>query len=80
MEDWSDCFDPAELRIRLDVALEACEICPPEQLALNCGYCVRHLFENYGMKVPRRLMSDEDAVNRLVSHPYFRPHAASSGR
>ncbi|MFC9673735.1 radical SAM protein [Streptomyces sp. NPDC056949] len=41
---------------------------------LNCGYCVRHLFENYGMKVPRRLMSDEHAVNRLVSHPYFRPH------
>lgn len=22
VEDWSDCFDPAELRIRLDVALE----------------------------------------------------------
>ncbi|MFE7467665.1 radical SAM protein [Streptomyces sp. NPDC057499] len=41
---------------------------------LDCGYCVRHLFDNFGMKVPRRLMSDEEAVRRLVEHPYFRPH------
>lgn len=41
---------------------------------LECGYCVRHLFDNFAMKTPRRLMSDEDAVARLVSHPYFRPH------
>ncbi|MFF3128906.1 radical SAM protein [Streptomyces sp. NPDC057908] len=41
---------------------------------LECGYCVRHLFDNFGMKVPRRLMSDEEAVTRLVSHPYFRAH------
>ncbi|MCX4515919.1 radical SAM protein [Streptomyces sp. NBC_01619] len=41
---------------------------------LECGYCVRHLFDNFAMKVPRRLMSDEDAVTALVTHPYFRAH------
>lgn len=41
---------------------------------LECGYCVRHLFDNFAMKVPRRLMSDEEAVTSLVGHPYFRPH------
>jgi DNA repair photolyase len=41
---------------------------------LDCGYCVRHLFQNFEMKVPRRLMSDEEAVRRLVEHRYFRPH------
>ncbi|WP_030681196.1 hypothetical protein [Streptomyces sp. NRRL B-1347] len=25
---------------------------------LECGYCVRHLFDNFEMKTPRRLMSD----------------------
>jgi DNA repair photolyase len=41
---------------------------------LECGYCVRHLFDNFGMKTPRRLMSDDAAVAQLVNHPYFRPH------
>ncbi|MFD7104925.1 radical SAM protein [Streptomyces celluloflavus] len=41
---------------------------------LECGYCIRHTFENFEMKVPRRLMSDEEAVRRLVGHSYFRPH------
>lgn len=41
---------------------------------LECGYCVRHLFDNFGMKTPKRLMSDEAAVASLVGHPYFRPH------
>ncbi|WP_329388670.1 radical SAM protein [Streptomyces sp. NBC_01716] len=42
--------------------------------SLECGYCVRHLFDNFEMKAPRRLMSDEEAVTRLVGHPYFRAH------
>ncbi|MEU9546983.1 radical SAM protein [Streptomyces mirabilis] len=42
---------------------------------LDCGYCVRHLFQNFEMKVPRALMSDEEAVARLLRHPFFRPHA-----
>ncbi|MFJ2818524.1 radical SAM protein [Streptomyces sp. NPDC087294] len=41
---------------------------------LDCGYCIRHTFANFEMKVPRRLMSDDDAVQRLMGHPYFRPH------
>ncbi|MFJ9901133.1 radical SAM protein [Streptomyces sp. NPDC091280] len=41
---------------------------------LECGYCVRHLFDNFGMKTPKRLMTDEAAVALLVAHPYFRPH------
>ncbi|MBL1099508.1 radical SAM protein [Streptomyces sp. 205] len=41
---------------------------------IDCVYCVRHLFDNFEMKVPRRLMSDEEAVAALVSHRYFRPH------
>ncbi|WP_326615697.1 radical SAM protein [Streptomyces decoyicus] len=41
---------------------------------LECGYCVRHLFDNFEMKVPRRLMSDEEAVASLVQHKYFEPH------
>ena len=41
---------------------------------LECGYCVRHLFDNFDMKTPKRLMTDEAAVAALVSHPYFRPH------
>ncbi|MGM1058462.1 radical SAM protein [Saccharothrix sp. Mg75] len=41
---------------------------------LDCGYCVRHLFGNFGMKVPRALMSDEAAVEVLTGHRFFRPH------
>ncbi|WP_049570420.1 hypothetical protein [Streptomyces sp. SBT349] len=41
---------------------------------LDCGYCVRHLFDNFDMKVPRALMTDHEAVEQLVNHPYFRPH------
>ncbi|MFD9073531.1 radical SAM protein [Streptomyces lasiicapitis] len=41
---------------------------------LECGYCVRHLFDNFEMKVPRRLMSEEEAVLQLLGNPYFRAH------
>ena len=41
---------------------------------LDCGYCVRHLFDNFAMKVPRALMSDEQAVEELVGHRFFQPH------
>ncbi|MEG8177755.1 radical SAM protein [Nocardia terpenica] len=42
---------------------------------LDCGYCVRHLFDNFEMKVPRALMSDEQAADLLTEHRWFRPHA-----
>ncbi|MFJ1456249.1 radical SAM protein [Nocardia sp. N2S4-5] len=41
---------------------------------LDCGYCVRHLFDNFAMKVPRALMDDEEAAGLLTGHQYFRPH------
>ncbi|MFJ1753354.1 radical SAM protein [Kitasatospora sp. NPDC088134] len=41
---------------------------------LDCSYCVRHLFDNFELKTPRRLMSDEDAVKLLTEHEHFRPH------
>ncbi|WBB64099.1 radical SAM protein [Streptomyces sp. WMMC500] len=43
---------------------------------LDCGYCIRHLerYANFEMKTPRALISDEEAVERLVRHRYFRPH------
>ncbi|MFI5812631.1 radical SAM protein [Streptomyces sp. NPDC051643] len=41
---------------------------------LDCGYCVRHVFGNFEMKVPRALMTDEEAVATLTGHHYFRPH------
>jgi hypothetical protein len=41
---------------------------------LDCGFCVRHLFDNCGMMVLRAWMSEELAVERLVGHRYFQPH------
>lgn len=41
---------------------------------LDCGYCVRHLFQNFEMKHPRLVKSDEAAVNDLLGHWAFRPH------
>lgn len=41
---------------------------------LDCGYCVRHLFDNFEMKVPRALMTDAEAFDSLIGHPYFQPH------
>ncbi|MBX9685876.1 MAG: hypothetical protein K2X27_04185 [Candidatus Obscuribacterales bacterium] len=38
---------------------------------LDCSYCVRHIFNNYEMKAPRALLTDEEAVERLVNHQYF---------
>ncbi|OZM83213.1 radical SAM protein [Pseudonocardia sp. MH-G8] len=38
---------------------------------LDCGYCVRHLFDNFGLKTPRALMSDQEAFYLLVNHPSF---------
>lgn len=40
---------------------------------LDCGYCVRHLFGNFEMKVPRALMREAEAAELLVSHRFFQP-------
>ncbi|WP_308257756.1 radical SAM protein [Pseudonocardia lacus] len=40
---------------------------------LDCGYCVRHLFGNFDMKVPRALVDDRAAFDLLVNHRFFQP-------
>ncbi|WP_456748919.1 radical SAM protein [Bradyrhizobium sp. USDA 4354] len=41
---------------------------------LDCGYCVRHLFQNFEMKQPHLVLNDGEAVDLLVGHWAFRPH------
>jgi len=41
---------------------------------LDCAYCIRHQNNNFDMKQPHQLMSDEEVVNMLVQHRYFIPH------
>lgn len=41
---------------------------------LDCGYCIRHVFDNFEMKVPRALMTDAEAATMLFEHRYFQPH------
>ncbi|MFC5833185.1 hypothetical protein [Nonomuraea insulae] len=42
---------------------------------LDCAYCIRHTYGLWDARRPRALMSDAEAVERLVRHRYFRPHA-----
>lgn len=42
--------------------------------SLNCAYCVRHFFDNFEMKEPQMLCTDEEAVKQLVNHPFFIPN------
>jgi DNA repair photolyase len=41
---------------------------------LDCGYCVRHFWGNFDVKVPHLLCPDEEAVRLLTGHRAFRPH------
>ena len=42
---------------------------------LDCAYCIRHTYGLWDQRVPRALMNDAEAVEGLVSHRYFQPHA-----
>ena len=42
---------------------------------LDCGYYVRHLFDNFDMKRPHLVMDDKSAVAELINNPWFRAHA-----
>ncbi|MEQ1808652.1 MAG: hypothetical protein ABL889_01910 [Terricaulis sp.] len=63
-----DLADPIEYR-KSGLSLNHVIGCP-----LECAYCVRHLFDNYDMKQPRKLMEDSEAVERLINHRWFTPH------
>lgn len=41
---------------------------------LDCGYCVRHMFDNFAMKRPHLVVDDERAVAELMAHWAFVPH------
>ncbi len=41
---------------------------------LNCGYCVRHFQNNFEMKTPQMLCTDDEAISILLQHEYFTPH------
>jgi DNA repair photolyase len=41
---------------------------------LDCAYCIRHTYGLWDQRQPRALMPDAEAVDRLVSHRYFRAH------
>jgi DNA repair photolyase len=42
---------------------------------LDCGYCVRHLFQNFEMKRPHLVLGDSEAVDLLVNHWAFQKDA-----
>lgn len=41
---------------------------------LDCAYCIRHIYSNFEMKTPKALMGDDEAVQLLLSHRFFKPH------
>jgi DNA repair photolyase len=42
--------------------------------SLDCAYCIRHTYGLWDENQPRALMTDAQAVEELVNHPYFTPH------
>ena len=59
--------DPIEYR-KSGLSLNHVIGCP-----IDCAYCIRHIYDNYSMKRPHLIMSDEDAVETLIAHKYFVP-------
>ena len=41
---------------------------------LDCAYCIRHTYGLWDQRQPCALMSDAEAVERLVGHRYFQAH------
>jgi DNA repair photolyase len=41
---------------------------------LDCGYCVRHFWGNYDVKIPHLLCRTDEAIDQLVNHHAFQPH------
>lgn len=41
---------------------------------LDCGYCVRHFWGNYDVKIPHLLCTTDEAVEALTGHHAFQPH------
>src|SRR4249919_3229294 len=39
---------------------------------LDCAYCIRHTYGLWDQRQPRAVMTDAEAVEQLLAHPYFR--------
>jgi len=66
---------PASLREVVDYRKSGLSLNHIVGFPLDCGYCVRHLFQNFEMKQPHLVMDDRAAVDTLVSHWAFRRDA-----
>lgn len=63
-----DLRDPIDYR-KSGLSLNDVIGCP-----LDCAYCVRHLFDNFNMRNPKAIMTDDDAVRALIKHKFFQPN------
>lgn len=63
---------PASLKSVVDYRKSGLSLNHVVGCPLDCGYCVRHLFNNFDMKKPHLIMDDEAAVAELTSHWAFR--------
>lgn len=66
---------PASLREYIDYRKSGLSLNHIVGCPLDCGYCVRHLFDNFSMKRPHLIVEDEVAVESLVNHWAFRAHS-----
>jgi DNA repair photolyase len=41
---------------------------------LDCGYCVRHFWGNFEVKIPHLLVPTDQAIDLLIGHEAFQPH------
>jgi DNA repair photolyase len=41
---------------------------------LDCGYCVRHFWGNFEVKIPHLLCPTDEAIEQLIGHHAFQPH------
>ena len=60
--------DPIEYR-KSGLSLNHIFGCP-----LDCGYCIRHIYGDFAIRKPKRICSDKDAVQALISNKYFTKH------
>lgn len=42
--------------------------------SLDCAYCVRHFFDNFDMKIPEMICTDDEALAALLNDKFFIQH------
>lgn len=63
---------PSSLRSVVDYRKSGLSLNHVVGCPLDCGYCVRHLFDNYDMKRAHLVMEDAEAIAQLLGHWAFR--------